>query len=126
MLKVPKTKASTRNQSETTKKWLENVQALKQRKIEKICKEMTFQKKQKYQLRTQIDFSITFNLGEEVCGVGTESVNPKANGGLLYLYTRGKNGSTKNAEEVCRNVPVQLGNSNEARLKLSRPTTNAL
>ena len=91
MLEVPKTKASTHTQSGTTKKWLENVQALKLRKIEKLCKEMTFQKKQKYQLKTQIDFSITFNFDDEVCAVGTDSVYPKAIGGLLYLYRCEKN-----------------------------------
>ena len=47
---------------------------------------MIFQKKQNFQLKTQIDFSITFNFDDEVCAVGTESVYPEANGGLPYLY----------------------------------------
>ena len=87
---------------------------------------MIFQKNRKYQLRTQIDLSITFNLDDEVCGVGTESVYPKANGGLLYLYRRAKIGSTKIEKKICRNVPDQLGNSNEAVLKFSHPLTNVL
>ena len=58
--------------------------------MEKICKKIIFQKNRKYQLRTQIDLSITFNLDDKVFAVGTESVFPKANGGLLYLYRREK------------------------------------
>ena len=123
MLDVPKIKVNTHNHSRTTQNWLEIVHA---RKIEKICKEVVFQKNQKTQLRTQIDFPITFNLDDEVCGVGTESVYPKATGGLLYLYRREKSGSTESEEEVCRKVPVQLGNSNEAVLKFSQPITNFL